>query len=329
MARGGFSGGGGRSSGGGSVGGSRSSGGSRGGGSSRGGYSRGSSSSHQSYSRPSRTYINIGSHGSYNNYNRPPRHGKSSSLSTVWLIVSWSILIFFVFSAFSGAFSSNSITKSTINREKLPSSAVTETDYFSQSGSWNINKGQVEKGLKYFFKKTGVQPYLYVADTINGNSDPSDEEMDMFANDLYDKLFKDEGHVLVIFQEYNSNGRYFAWTVAGKQAKTVFDDEARQILFDYIDHYYYSDLQDGEFFETAFTKTADRMMTVTRSPIVIIVVVLSVVALIFLGFYWWKKAKDQKNLEAKQTEEILNSDLKTFSEQKRDEELSELEKKYQ
>lgn len=45
------------------------------------------------------------------------------------------------------------------------------------------------------------------------------------------------------------------------------DDEAITILADYLDQYYYSDLNDEEFFSTTFAKTAERIMSVTRSPL--------------------------------------------------------------
>ena len=43
-----------------------------------------------------------------------------------------------------------------------------------------------------------------------------------------------------------------------------------------------------------------------------------------LLYSWWKKAKQQKNLEAEQTKKILETDLNTFE----DNELKDLENKY-
>ncbi len=45
---------------------------------------------------------------------------------------------------------------------------------------------------------------------------------------------------------------------------------------------------------------------------------------VIVAFMWWRKAKEQKNREAEQTERILNANLNTMV----DEELSDLEKKY-
>ena len=90
--------------------------------------------------------------------------------------------------------------------------------------------------------RTGVQPFLYLTDTVNGTTSPTADDMDAYSNALYDQLFQDEGHLLVLFQEYNSSGNYNMWYVCGSQAKVVIDQEAVDILFDYLDHYYYSDL---------------------------------------------------------------------------------------
>ena len=48
------------------------------------------------------------------------------------------------------------------------------------------------------------------------------------------------------------------------------------------------------------------------------------VLLVALLYSWWKKAKQQKNLEAEQTKKILETDLNTFE----DNELKDLENKY-
>ena len=100
--------------------------------------------------------------------------------------------------------------------------------------------------------------------------------------------------------------------MAGTQAKTVIDREAADILLDYIDRNYYdSSLTDEEFFSNSFRDAANRIMTVTRSPwisaITTIAIVFGVVILAILLFVWWRHAKKQKNLEAKQTADMLDT----------------------
>lgn len=219
--------------------------------------------------------------------------------------------------------SSAPITKSTIAREPLPAGSVNETGYYTDELDWIQSKTTLLAGLKHFYQETGVQPYVYITDTVNGSHSPTSEELDTFANSLYDQLFTDEAHILLVFFEYN--GGYKDWYVCGTQAKTVIDSEAADILLDYIDrYYYYSNLTEDEFFSKAFSDAADRIMEVTRSPWITVWIVLGAVALLAIAFAWWKHAKKQKNLEAKQTEDMLNTPLEQFG----DAEAEELAKKY-
>ena len=223
-----------------------------------------------------------------------------------------------------GSSSSPEITASTVEREPLPKGSVNETAYYTDMLGWIGNRTKLESGLKHFYDKTGVQPYLYITDNINGNHSPSQSEMESFANGLYDELFTDEAHLLVVFFEYDE--RYMDWYVTGTQAKQVIDTEAADILLDYIDRYYYeSGYTDEEFFSKSFSDAADRIMTVTRSPWITVFIIIGVVVLILILFIWWNKSKKQKNLEAKQTEDILNTPLNKFGST----EAEDLAKKYE
>lgn len=250
-------------------------------------------------------------------YHRPPHRRRGSLLELFSLLI-----VCVVFIAVANTISSTSITSSTIEREKLDSQYVVTTNYYEDHLGWVESGSRLESGMKAFFKETGVQPYLYLTETINGETHPSDEEMKAFAESLYDELFEDEGHLLVVFQEYNSNGDYFCWTVAGRQAKTVFDDEARDIFFDYLDSYYYSDKDTSDFFSATFRDTGERMMEVTQNPWVKVVIIIVIAIIIYLLFQWWQKAKEQKNLEAEQAERILNTPIDNLSS------TSDLENKY-
>jgi uncharacterized membrane protein len=106
----------------------------------------------------------------------------------------------------------------------------------------------------------------------------------------------------------------------------VIDDEAGRILTDYIDRYYYdTNLTNEEFFSKAFKDGADRIMTVTRSPWIRVFMVFGVVILVIILYLWWKKHKEQKNLEAKRREELLKTPLDRFG----DTEAEDLAKKYE
>ena len=54
--------------------------------------------------------------------------------------------------------------------------------------------------MKTFYQKTGVQPYLYITDNIDGSQSPSEADVRDFAFSLYDRLFPMRPPVLIFFE---------------------------------------------------------------------------------------------------------------------------------
>ncbi len=264
-----------------------------------------------------------------NRSSRSRRSGGGCGCVTVIIVLIVVFVLFSIMTSSMGSFFSGpekdfEITKSSIEREALPKGSVNETDYYYDDLDWIGNETKLLSGLRYFYQKTGVQPFLYITDTVNGSNYPTMSQLDDFANELYDELFTDEAHLLFVFFEYDEG--YMTRYVAGTQAKTVIDTEAGDILLDFIDRNYYDDsLNDETFFSKSFTEAADRIMDVTRSPWINVMIVFGVVVLIIILFIWWRANKRQKDLEAKQTEEILNTPLDKFE----DLEAERLTKKYE
>jgi hypothetical protein len=104
------------------------------------------------------------------------------------------------------------------------------------------------------------------------------------------------------------------WYWRGALAATVMDNEAIDILMDYITKYYYQDhlYNEEEFFSKAYDDAAKRIMTVHRSPWIPVMIVAGIAVILLLLFIWWRRSKEQKNKEAEQTERILNQPLETF-----------------
>ncbi|XJS11183.1 hypothetical protein ACF3NG_02775 [Aerococcaceae bacterium WGS1372] len=347
MARGGGrGGGGGGGSRGGGFGGSRGGGGrssfgGRGGGS-FGSSSRGSSSSwgsnrgNRSYSsgpnifmgpmfgrtRRRRTYYGGGP--SFNNGGG----GSGCGTTAIVLLVLAIVVVFVVpnlFGTSGNSSSSNSITRSTVERQALPAGEVNETDYFTDDAGWVESQTILNDGLEYFYDKTGVQPHVYITTEINGSNYATMSQVEDFANEMYDELFTDEAHLLLMFYEGTPNN-YITYYVTGTQAKTVIDTEAADILLDYVDRYYYdTSLNTSEFFSKSFTDAADRIMEVTRSPWITVIIVIAGAVIVGILFLWWRKRKEQEAIEAKRTEDMLNKPLDTFGTQS---EADELAKKY-
>ena len=345
----GRSGGSGGRSGGGSFGGSRSSGGRSGGGMFGGGSSRGGggifggSGGNSFGGRSGGSFGGLGGSpfgaprgggfggpvfipgGGGFNRNRGP--GGCGCLTLIIILLIFVMIIFILngLSYFSGGIAQTSeITTSSVEREALPKGSVNETDYYTDELGWINNETKLVRGLKYFYEETGVQPYLYITDTVNGSHYPSESELDTYARDLYDQLFTDEAHLLLVFFEYENNG-YMDRYVCGTQAKTVIDTEAADILLDYLDRNYYDDnLTDEEFFSNSFIDAADRIMTVTKSPWITVMSIIGIIVIVLILFMWWKNYKKQKNIEAKQREDILNTPINKFS----DDNIENLAKKY-
>ncbi len=199
-----------------------------------------------------------------------------------------------------------------------------ETGYYTDELDWIQNSTKLTVGMKNFYQKTGVQPYLYITGNINGSLNPTEGQVKDFAFAKYDQLFSDEAHLLLIFFEPRPSD-YSTWYVAGNQAKTVLDDEAMDILLDYVDRYYPDlSLSEEEFFSKSFNDAGKDIMKVYRSPWISVFIVLGIVIIIIIGFSWWQKAKDQKNREAEATKRILETPLDTFG----DDKAKDLAKKY-
>ena len=105
----------------------------------------------------------------------------------------------------------------------------------------------------------------------------------------------------------------------------MLDDEAINIFKAYLSQNYDDmSLTEEEIFSDAFADTADRIMTVTPSPLPIVavsgaVIIVAVVVLVIV-----RNRRLAKQREAERMQEILNTPLESFA----DAELEDLEKKY-
>ena len=219
--------------------------------------------------------------------------------------------------------SSAGVTTSTVERTALPASATTETAYFTDAdGGWISSPSKLEKGLKAFYRETGVQPYVYI---LPNGEETSASELGNRADALYDELFQDEGHFLLVFCDDGAGSFNCGYTI-GSQAKSVMDNEAVEILSDYLDRYYNDyDLSEEEIFSKAFEDTGERIMTVTPSPFRPLAIAAVVVGVGAVIAFIVKRRSDDKRREQEHTERVLNTPLEKFG----DADLHDLEKKYE
>lgn len=220
-----------------------------------------------------------------------------------------------------GSCSSSSIQNSTVQREALPASAVVETDYYTDEAGWISNPSTLESGMRHFFEKTGVQPYLVI---LPNGSVTSTQQITDIADELYGQLFTDQGHFLFVFCD-NNQGQYYYGGHIGAQAESVLDDEAMTIFLQYLDRYYYdTSLSEEELFSCAYEDTADRIMEVTPSPVIPVAICIAVIVVAICIVAFARHRSKAKAEEQRRQQEILNTPLEKFE----DSEVEELAAKY-
>lgn len=282
-----------------------------------GGRSGRSSSSHRSSTSSSHSYHTP----------RPPRHyggsyyggtrtnvfinGAGRAYNAYWKIRMWAsilttvlVCVFLIGMLLFAALSTGSAPKSTHERTKLASSECRLIDdWFRDDVEWIHNKSRVVRGLRDFYNQTGVQPYLWITDNINGNPRPTESDFENALNDLYNSLFSDEGHMVVCFME-SSPDVWATYYVAGDSARNVIDEEAGDILHSYFSRYYTSDMEDEDYMATVFEKTAKAIMTVSKSNKAVIWTVCGVIAalglvvvILVVVFAIAKKKKEQAEID--------------------------------
>ena len=243
------------------------------------------------------------------------------------IIVTIAILVFcLAIIGFMSGGGTKSITTSTIERESLDKQYVTlSNDWYDDSSmGWIASGSKLTSGLKDFYNKTGVQPYLVIVNDINGDTHPTGQEVWDYADAIYLSKFHDEGHMVFVFQCEDNGSDYTMAASTGAMAKTVVDDEALEILYDYIDYYFYSDYDEDEMFAKAFSDAAERMMHKQVPTGQVVAVVIGVVAIAFIGFAIVKSVNKRAKEKAAETERILSTPVEKFG----DRELDDLKSKY-
>ncbi len=222
-----------------------------------------------------------------------------------------------------GSYATSAANGSTTVREKLDSADVTKTGWYTDDdGDWIANADKMTSGMKYFFEKTGVQPYVYI---LKNGTSTSTSELTTKAQELYDQLFSDEGHFLLVFCD-DGQGSYNCGYTVGTKAGTVMDSEALDILADELNDAYNTANSDEEVFSEAFRNTADRIMAGAedqeaaderkKKSDTIGAVGLGIVAVAVAGgivLLARKNRKEKAEATKKRADEILNTPLEKFS----------------
>ena len=206
-------------------------------------------------------------------------------------------------------------TTSDTVRTKLDSGDVSKTAYYTdEDGDWIHSASKLEKGLSHFFDKTGVQPYVYI---LKNGSETSVDALNKKSSDLYDQLFSDEGHFLLVFCDAGDGTFNCGYTI-GTKARTVMDDEALGVLEEELNNAYNNASTDEEVFSDAFYNTADTIMKAADSEAKSAAtgkVALVVVGVAAVGGIAYVVVRNKKKADAERKEradQILNTPLEKF-----------------
>lgn len=218
----------------------------------------------------------------------------------VWTILFIIMLICSIISVAAFFISSNRNT-----REKLDVLSSYNTNCVIDNEGWFDSVSSVEKNLKSFYDKTGVQPYI----VINSyDSDiTSDEEKIDYSNEWYSENIDNEASfVYMYFAESDPDTVGYMTYVTGKQASSVMDSEVIDKFWSTLDKEWYSDKSSDDLFISTFNKTASYAMK-GYSPIPMVVcLVLTGICLAMVI----KNTSNQRELEkAQETKDILDADL--------------------
>lgn len=221
-------------------------------------------------------------------------------------IISIIVVFICVFGIISSLWSNSQFTSSTHERTALTPGASAEMGYYTDFVGWINDERALKRGFERFFSETGVQPYVYITNTVVDLPDPTQQQLDEFAGGLYGELFPDEAHLLLVI--YTSGSNYLKSFSCGMEAASVIDIEAEHIIKDYLDKYLsYNTYTKSEALSQAFSSAATRMMSVTY-PSWVTVIVLAGVAAIVIVLYVRRRKKQraaEDAMSAQQVEKLL------------------------
>ena len=259
----------------------------KGGGGFGGGHSSGASRPSRSVSRPSRSVSrpsfsgfrsSAPRSGGFSGSHRPSAAGRRGGCGTPFFLILLIVGLVILYNRFSlsdlipgqthrpsasvsTAPSESDIPKSSKKRTKLSASQCTAVaSYLTDDVHLLLDPVNVRQSMEYFYEVTGVQPYLYLIDTIDDVRNPDSGKIEDFAFAQYRALFgADEGHLLVVYVPF-TDYRYdfYAYYLPGDRAASVIDEEAGRILLSCLDVYTAGATLDEAFART-FRTLADRL----------------------------------------------------------------------
>lgn len=256
---------------------------------------------------PRHVHYHGGSYGSY-------RSGGSNLLSTIIVIIMLLIIVSALFGAMRSNGGGSTITASTIQRERVDTKNAYISDCVIDEIGWIDNEKKLSSNLKYFYEKTGCQPYIVLK--AYDSSMNSDIARESWSQEYYDTNFAENQNVVLYtyFCDRTDEGYGDSTLFVGVESGIVMDSEATEIFWNYLDYDWENwsvNDNDGMFLDV-FKKTADKIMTVStttndvkKTGLMVVMVVVIVTGGSFVIVRKFKRDKEK----AQETIDILNAPL--------------------
>jgi hypothetical protein len=206
------------------------------------------------------------------------------------------------------------VTKSTVVRERIDTGNAYIADCIIDEIGWIDNPTKLSTKLKTFYDETGCQPYIILR--AYDESMSTDAARNNWSQTYYDEHFAENQNVVLYtyFCDEYDDGYGDDTLYVGKDSAVVFDAEAQEIFWNYLDYDWNSwDVNDNDgMFADVFNKTADRIMKVSTTSkdivkyIIIVIIAVVVIGGAILGFVLKSRREKEKNEE---TARILNSNI--------------------
>lgn len=200
----------------------------------------------------------------------------------------------------------------------------TESVGFIKDDGFLKGSYKTEEALAEFYKETGIPLFLYTI--ANYPSDSS--TCDAYAEGLYDTLFTDENHALLV---YYDNVDWWSW-VAGNAVASRMTDKTFNSLVDAFYFYWEQNITNDEVFAKGITNfvgdfTGKNLLRTGEIWSAVLWIVAGGMLLYGCIFYLidTRKIKDAREvLEHLEVERVLSTPLEKFD----DSGLTDLKKKY-
>ena len=106
---------------------------------------------------------------------------------------------------------SSSLSYASTSKRTALENVTKTTSYYEDNIGWITDKSVLEEGLKYFYKETGVQPYILFVEYSEefwDEDDTFDEDVACaYLEEIYEETFEDEGHFIFAYFECENDNK--------------------------------------------------------------------------------------------------------------------------